>query len=170
MNFSNMNPAMSINHTDFQPMQYSPLILSIETKKPDAETENAKLQIGLWHATQWRFLQWAVGEKLLHQQRSSQSLNEPTTDEEHTEFKNKKYTALLKLGFIPGIIIHGHQWLFIISTYNSSGKTTIWSECAFGTTENEMGIYGIVAGIQELTAWGRDIYLPLFKENVLVFN
>ncbi|KAL7784631.1 hypothetical protein V8C37DRAFT_344969 [Trichoderma ceciliae] len=149
LNLCNNNPAMSINHTDFQPMQYSPLILSIETKKPDAEIESAKLQIGIWHATKWRFLQWAVSEKLF--QRSIQSPNKPI-DEEQIEFETQKFAALSNLGFIPGIIIHGHQWLFIISTYDDNGKTTIWSECAFGTTENEMGIYAIVAGIRELTA------------------
>ncbi|KAM0254532.1 hypothetical protein ACHAQJ_006692 [Trichoderma viride] len=35
MNFSSINPAMSINHTDFRPMQLNFFILSIETKKPE---------------------------------------------------------------------------------------------------------------------------------------
>ncbi|KAL7795317.1 hypothetical protein V8C37DRAFT_408714 [Trichoderma ceciliae] len=164
MDFTHSSPTLSINHTDFRPIQYDPLILSIETKKLDAETEDAKLQIGIWHAAQWTFLQWAVGKKLLQQ-----GLCEPTTEKEYEEFEGQKLTVLSKLGFIPGIIVHGNRWLLILSTYNN-GKTTIWSEFAFGTTESEMGIYAVVAGVRELTAWGRDTYMPWFKENILMLN
>ncbi|KAL7783409.1 hypothetical protein V8C37DRAFT_49455 [Trichoderma ceciliae] len=153
--FSSTAPTLSINHTDFQPLQLRPLLLSIETKKPGIEGEKAQLQIGVWHAAQWAFLHWAVGQKLQQKQQ--------LTDE---EFKAEKLAALSKLGFIPGIIIHWNRWNLVLSTYNN-GKTKLWVELAFGTTKNIREIYAIVAGVRELTAWARDIYLPWFKENVL---
>ncbi|EHK48872.1 hypothetical protein TRIATDRAFT_156068, partial [Trichoderma atroviride IMI 206040] len=98
--FAHINPTQSINHTDFVSIQYDPLLLSIETKKPAAELEKAKLQIGIWHAAQWNFLEWAVGEKLL-QQRIAQGLDEPTTAQDQEDFKKEKLAALSALAFIP---------------------------------------------------------------------
>ncbi|KAL7798380.1 hypothetical protein V8C37DRAFT_407634 [Trichoderma ceciliae] len=165
--FSNTTPTLSVNHTDFLPTQFRPFILSIETKKPGVGGDLAQLQIGVWHAAQWAFLRWAVGQKLLRQ-RQAQGLNTPTADEEK-EFKAKKLAILLKLGFIPGIIIQGNRWYLVISTYND-GKTTLWAELAFGTTMTIMETYAVIAGVRELTAWARDTYLPWFKENVLTLT
>ncbi|KAL7783427.1 hypothetical protein V8C37DRAFT_413729 [Trichoderma ceciliae] len=165
IDFCTKAPTLSINHTDFQPIQFRPIILSIETKKPDASIQQAQLQIGTWHAAQWAFLQWAIGEKLL-EKRLSQGLGEGTTDKEQEEFEREKIAALSKLGFIPGIIVHGSQWLLVLSTYDN-GKTTLWSGWPFGTTKGEMEIYAIIAGVRELTAWARETYLPWFKENIL---
>ncbi|KAL7798381.1 hypothetical protein V8C37DRAFT_407635 [Trichoderma ceciliae] len=145
--FALANPTLTVNYTNFEPLQLKPLILSIETKKPAAELEKAKLQIGIWHATHWNFLEWAVGKKLL-QQRLNQGLGEPTTAQDEKELETKKLTALSTLSFLPGIIIN----------------------TAFGTTRTIKGAYAIVAGVRELTAWGRDVYLPWFKEHVLMFN
>ncbi|PNP52162.1 hypothetical protein THARTR1_07371 [Trichoderma harzianum] len=168
--FAHMNPAQSINHTDFVSIQYEPLLLSIETKKPAAELDKAKLQIGIWHAAQWNFLEWAVGEKLL-QQRIAQGLDEPATAQDVEEFKEAKVAALSALGFIPGIIVSGYRWVSVLSTYDRDKKTTIlWTDTAFGTTRTIKGAYAAVAGVRELTAWGRDVYLPWFKEHVLVFD
>lgn len=168
--FARMNSTQSINHTDFGPIQLSPLLLSIETEKPAAELDKAKLQIGTWHAAQWKFLAWAVGEKLL-QQRTAQGLGEPSTAQEQDEHRQAKVAALSALGFIPGIIISGYQWLPVLSTYDKAKKTTVLcTDMAFGTTRTIKGAYAAVAGVRELTAWGRDVYLPWFKEHVLVFR
>lgn len=168
--FAHLNPTQSINHTDFVPIQYDPLLLSIETKKPAAELEKAKLQIGMWHAAQWKFLDWAVGEKL-DQQRIAQGLYEPATAQDQEELKKEKLAALSALGFIPGIIVSGYRWLPVLSTYDNDKKTTLlWTDTAFGTTRTIKGAYAAVAGVRELTAWGRDVYLPWFKEHVLIFD
>lgn len=163
--FSHFTPTVTINHTDFRPIQFRPLMLSIETKKPDGGMEKAQLRIGIWHAAQWAFLHWSVGQKLL-QQRLRRGFGEPTTDEEQEELSAEKLAVLSKLGFIPGIIVQGIRWHLVLSTYNN-GKTTLWSEFAFGTTKREMEIYAIIAGVRELTGWARDTYLPWFKENIL---
>ncbi|KAL7818547.1 hypothetical protein V8C26DRAFT_396622 [Trichoderma gracile] len=166
--FCRTAPTLSINHTIFEPLQLRPLILSIETKKHGAESDKAQLQIGVWHAAQWNFLQWAVYEKLL-QQRQDNARQTPLTPNEEDEIKTKTKTALSKLSFIPGIIIQGNYWKLVISTY-AEGKTKLFSGFVFGKTESLMDIYAIVAGVRELTAWGRDTYLPWFKENVLTLD
>ncbi|KAL7932216.1 hypothetical protein V8C35DRAFT_307712 [Trichoderma chlorosporum] len=168
--FAHINPTQSVNHTDFVSIQYDPLLLSIETKTSAAELEKAKLQIGIWHAAQWNFLEWAVGEKLL-QQRIAQGLDEPTTAQDQEDFKKEKLAALSALAFIPGIIISGYRWLPVLSTYDETKKTTVLcTDTAFGTTRTIKGAYAAVAGVRELTAWGRNVYLPWFKEHVLIFD
>ncbi|KAL6871969.1 hypothetical protein J3F83DRAFT_733295 [Trichoderma novae-zelandiae] len=166
--FCRTAPTLSINHTDFEPLQLRPIILSIETKKHGAESDKAQLQIGVWHAAQWNFLQWAVHEKFL-QRRQGKGRESPLTTNEEAEVKTKTLTALSKLPFIPGIIIQGNYWKLVISTY-AEGKTRLWSGFVFGKTESLMDIYAIVAGVRELTAWGRDTYLPWFRENILTLE
>ncbi|KAH6603626.1 hypothetical protein Trco_008401 [Trichoderma cornu-damae] len=161
--FSSTSPSYSINHTDFEPTQFRPFILSIETKKSEP-SDMAKLQIGVWLASQWKFLHWAV--KKLRKQRSAKDLTPTTTSEEEEE---EISTALSKLPFIPGIIIQGNSWKLVISTY-TDGKTKIWSGPVFGSTESLLDIYAIVAGIRELAAWGRDTYLPWFREYILTLE
>ncbi|KAL7919192.1 hypothetical protein ACQKWADRAFT_301975 [Trichoderma austrokoningii] len=165
--FSKITPTLSINHTDFYPLQFRPLLLSIETNKPGVEWEKARLQIGVWHASQWAFLRWTVGQNLIRQ-RLTQSADPPTTDE-GGEFKAEKLAALSKLAFIPGIIVQGNDWYFVFSTYDN-GKTHVYASCFFGSTKNLKQIYSIIAGVRELTAWARDVYLPWFKENILAFD
>ncbi|UKZ53248.1 hypothetical protein TrVGV298_007040 [Trichoderma virens] len=159
--FSKTSPTLSINHTDFEPMQFRPFILSIETKKSEPG-DMAQLQIGVWLASQWKFLRWAVKKKL-QKQRPAHNLDAITYEEDEEEGIS---TALSKLPFIPGIIIQGNSWKLVISTY-TDGKTTLWSGSVFGKTESLLDIYAIVAGIRELAAWGRDIYLPWLKKYIL---
>lgn len=155
---------MSVNHTDFIVTQERPFLISIETKKSAVQGDEAQLQMSVWHATQWSFLRWAVGQKLLRT-RQTQGLDAPTT-EEPREHKAAKLAALAKLGFIPGIIVQGHRWHLVLSTYED-GKTTLWAEWEFGSTKGLLDIYAVVEGVRELTASGRDAYLPCFKENIL---
>lgn len=154
-------PTATVNHTDFEPLQLCPLVLGIGTRKPGVEWDRAQVQIGIWHASQWAFLRWALGRKLLKQRVAKGA------DEGEEEFQAEERAVLSKLGFIPGIIVQGNRWHLVISTYNE-GKTTLWAEWVFGTTKSLMDIYSVIAGVRRLTAWARDTYIPWFKENVLM--
>ncbi|KAL2818697.1 hypothetical protein BJX63DRAFT_419222 [Aspergillus granulosus] len=142
--FRGVSPTLTVNHTDFTPICARPLLLSITTKKPGVNLDVAQLQMGSWHAAQWAFLRWAVMRKL----------------------KAKGLSILSTLGFIPGIIIQGHRWLLVLSTYDN-GKTMLWTDYQFGTTQTHLGIYAVVAGVRRLTSWARDVYINWFQENVL---
>ncbi|KAH6867869.1 hypothetical protein B0T10DRAFT_524092 [Thelonectria olida] len=159
--FSHMTPTQTINYTDFEPLRMRPLVLSIETKKPGVHWDTAQLQIGIWHAAQWSFLRWAVGQKLLRQRIENDT--ETWTEEEHNE---KTLAVLSTLGFIPGVIIQGHRWHLVLSTYKD-GKTRLWADHQFGTTQSCLEIYATIAGMRQLVAWARDVYLPWFEGTIL---
>ncbi|RYC80775.1 hypothetical protein BFJ63_vAg16347 [Fusarium oxysporum f. sp. narcissi] len=148
-------PTLTVNHTDFAPLQLSPIVLSIETKRPGKELDAAQLQMGVWHAAQWAFLRSVIGLTA-----------QPLTAEEEILRKQKANDVLGQLGFIPGIIVQGHRWLFVFSTLEGD-KTVLWTERQFGTTQSILDTYAVVAGIRELARWARDVYVPWFRANVL---
>ncbi|KAF4343540.1 hypothetical protein FBEOM_2449 [Fusarium beomiforme] len=148
-------PTLTVNHSDFAPLQLSPIVLSIETKRPGKELDAAQLQMGVWHAAQWAFLRSVVGLTA-----------QPLTAEEEIQRKQKARVVLEQLGFIPGIIVQGHRWLFVFSTLEGD-KTVLWTERQFGTTQSILDTYAVVAGIRELARWARDVYVPWFRANVL---
>ncbi|KAF5665551.1 hypothetical protein FDENT_12570 [Fusarium denticulatum] len=144
-----------LNPTDFAPLQLSPIVLSIETKRPGKELDAAQLQMGVWHAAQWSFLRSVIG-----------LTPQPLTAEEEILRNQKANEVLGQLGFIPGIIVQGHRWLFVFSTLEGH-KTVLWTERQFGTTQSILDTYAVVAGIRELARWARDVYVPWFRANVL---
>lgn len=165
--FCRTTPTLSVNFTDCYALQFRPIVIRIKTTQPGIRAwQKTRLQMGAWFAAQWAFLRWGVRQKLLRQ-RVAQGVNAPE-DEEDT-VNQEALEALSRLGFIPGILVDGHQWLLVISTYDN-GMTTIWADLLFGTTQSLMTIYAVVAGVRELMAWGRDTYLPWFKENVLTLG
>lgn len=142
--FSRNSPTQTINHTDFEFISDHPLLLSIETKKPGVHWDKAQLQMGLWQAAQWSFLEWAVGEKLAQlgvdegeadkaqeagdsgeeSEEDAIGMKEMTTQERR--IKKRTRAVLSKLGFLPGIIVQGHRWHLVLSTYDPrTRKTTL---------------------------------------------
>ncbi|KPM46436.1 hypothetical protein AK830_g11 [Neonectria ditissima] len=155
----------SVNHTDFTPLQLRPIMLSIETKKPGIELDKAQLQMGVWHAAQWSFLRSAVSLALQSEPPSTESTPDSSSSDQ-TEHATQVNAILSRLGFIPGIIIQGHRWVFVLSTLEGQ-KTILWRERQFGSTQSILETYQIVAGLRELGAWTRDVYLPWFQKHVL---
>ncbi|KAF2971385.1 hypothetical protein GQX73_g2255 [Xylaria multiplex] len=156
---ANLETNNSINHTDYNPLRTRLLLLSIETKKPDTGNNKAQLQIGVWYSTQWSFLQWAVGQRLKERAKLEAGKTTP-------EVEADTLACLSKLGFIPGIVVRGHRWCLVLSTYDGK-KTTLWEEHQFGTTATSLGAFCVIAGIRRLTAWAKDQYWPWFEKNVL---
>ncbi|PLB50328.1 hypothetical protein P170DRAFT_508528 [Aspergillus steynii IBT 23096] len=163
--FSNIAPTQTVNHTDYEPISIRPLLLSIETKKPGVHWDTAQLQIGSWHAAQWSFLRWAVGQKI-RRQRAGRYTDIHHMNEEEEAYKVNELTVLSSLGVIPSVIIQGHRWLLVLSTYEK-GKTKLWTDQQFGTTQSCLDIYAAIASMRQLTAWARDVYMPWFKTSVL---
>jgi len=129
---------MSINHTAYDALLDRPIVVSIETKKAQAdEPIKANLQCSVWHIAQWRMLRQLVPP-----------------------------TALDSLPFLPLLLVHGHEWYFA-ATSCVRGKIILWVEWPIGTTRDIVGVYQIVYGIQMLAKWAREIYWPWFKKYVL---
>ncbi|TKW55343.1 hypothetical protein CTA1_11867 [Colletotrichum tanaceti] len=127
----------SISHTSFLPLSSRPISVSIETKRGGDHEKKAQLQMGVWQAAQW---------KMLSQQVDAQ--------------------ALAQLAFIPGVVIQGHQWRLVATTYRDH-KTTLWTARQFGSTETPLGTFQAIAGLQVLQHWTGEVYWPWYKRNVL---
>ncbi|KAG4277954.1 hypothetical protein FPRO04_14024 [Fusarium proliferatum] len=88
-------PAQSINHTDLGDLCKRPVSLSIETKRPNGERDNATLQIETWQSAPWRSL------------------------------RHNFSRSLPSIEFLPGVIIQGHDWQFVASILDENGKYRI---------------------------------------------
>ncbi|KAG5748491.1 hypothetical protein H9Q70_008823 [Fusarium xylarioides] len=75
--------------------------------------------------------------------------------------------SVKSLPFIPGIIVEGHQWRFVASTY-VDGKTILWkTDRPFGSTGKLSTTFRIIAGIQRLRTWSAQVFWPWYTEFVL---
>ncbi|KAH6867792.1 hypothetical protein B0T10DRAFT_534094 [Thelonectria olida] len=137
----------SVNHTKLTSLQLRPIILSIKTEGSGLPLHGAELQMGTWHAAQWSFLHSAL---LFPRGRTMAQANR----------------ALSRLPFIPGVIIHGHRWLLVLSTREGT-KTIFWTDRQFGSTQSIMETYQTVAGLRQLIAWAETVYLPWFIDEIL---
>uniref|UniRef100_A0A0B7KRZ7 PD-(D/E)XK nuclease-like domain-containing protein n=1 Tax=Bionectria ochroleuca TaxID=29856 RepID=A0A0B7KRZ7_BIOOC len=85
-------PEASANHTGFPPLRHRPIGISIETKRYGGDERKEEFQLGIWHSAQWKLLAKQAGDGVAH------------------------------LAFIPGIIVQGHDWKLVVTTYKE-GKT-----------------------------------------------
>lgn len=170
--FIDVTPARSVNHTGYRPLHRRPIVLSIETYRPEKTLDMKNLAMGVWHATQWSFLRSAVARKF-----TARKFGE---DDRETASK-LAYKVLRELGFIPGVIIHGHHWLFVFSTLESwtalvDGReqtvyrTVLWAGQEFGSTRSMRKAYQIVTGLRRLAGWATDVYMPWYRRHVLLIE
>ncbi|UPK95889.1 hypothetical protein LCI18_006824 [Fusarium solani-melongenae] len=132
-------PTLSVNHTDFAPLQLRPIVLGITTAPPSGDLEATRLQVGEWHRAQWRFLRSIVMQKIAAVEPNEATLHR-LTDE-----------TLGKLDYIPGII--------------TRDRVVLWTELEFGSTQTIMKSYQIVAGLRHVARWADDFYMPWFRSN-----
>ncbi|KAL6914784.1 hypothetical protein FSST1_012544 [Fusarium sambucinum] len=71
-----------------------------------------------------------------------------------------------ELEFLPGIIVDGHEWKFIATTWEK-GRTTLLSSLPLGSTTTEVGVYRIMAGIKLLSKWVMFVFWPWYREYCL---
>ncbi|KAJ0160333.1 hypothetical protein CTA2_8148 [Colletotrichum tanaceti] len=128
-------PDVTINHTDHGILCKSPIAVSFETKRPGADIEKATVQMGTWHAAQWRGI--------------FRDLTRPPA-----------------LEFLPGVVISGHTWTFVASTFEN-GKCVYYSGAELGKTSDEIGIIKVLIALQHLASWAQNTYWPAFKFDLL---
>ncbi|KAG6042230.1 hypothetical protein E4U41_002573 [Claviceps citrina] len=166
-------PGKVFNITDFEPLSKRPIALSIETKKPSAAFDSAKLQLGVWQNAHWTFLRH-LRDMSSQKCKEAAELQRATTiqQEESTATGTAPATATAEQNvsfalpsFIPGIIVQGHQWYLIITTPEGR-RTVLWQSAMFGTTQTTKGVYQIVCVLHLLRQWVRDPYWPLIRDMV----
>ena len=146
----------SINHTDYTPFALRPIILSIETKRAAVEWDKSVLQMGTWQATQLRALSTLA--KAVARLDSPEGIS---SDEEEATMER------LPIDFVPGLIIQGHDWIFVATTVDDQGTITFRSKIFIGSTDTVLGIYTILAVLKHLVRWSHITYWPLFKKILL---
>lgn len=165
--FARLSPTLTVNHTDYVGLTFRPLLLSIETKKHGIGGDRAELQMDAWLASQWAFLHCSVARKLASVPQQSFDAEDKTGSEDSADGEMCA-AALLALRFLPGIIVQGHRWALVISTYDPiTRQSQLWSDHQFGTTQDLLETYATVAGVRRLMAWARDVYLPWLREHVM---
>ncbi|KAM0190611.1 hypothetical protein ACHAPI_009367 [Fusarium lateritium] len=174
-------PENVFNFTDSTPLAQRPIALSIETKKPSAGFDGAKLQLGVWQNAHWTFLRHlalvASRNKVAAEKKSAEAVAELVaieqqlmeTEQEQMETEQESIAAKqrpYKLpSFIPGIIIQGHLWHLIITTPEGR-RTMVWQSVGIGNTQSTKGIYQIVCVLHLLRKWVETTYWPLIWEMV----
>lgn len=132
-------PGLSINHTDWGDLDHRPLVISIETKA-EAEPRRALVQMGTWHAAQWRCLR--------------QGFN--------------RSRAAPQIEFLAGVTVGGHDWNFVATVPNNrNGKPTVLHSLPLGSTKTLLGIYQLFASLHYLREWGETIFWPAFRHDIL---
>ena len=141
-----LSPHSSINHTDYAPLLNCPISVSIETKRPGEDWQSALTQTSTWLSAQWKRL------------RELASMN----------------SASERLVFLPGIIVQGHDWNFVVATQGRNSntdaldvETVIWSKIPFGSTDGIQGICQIVTVLQRLARWSGKEYWDWMQAEVL---
>ncbi|KUI65298.1 hypothetical protein VM1G_00781 [Cytospora mali] len=150
-------PCAVVNYTGYVPLRSRPVAISIETKRRGADQPaEADLQVGTCHAAQWNLLSRLVMD------------HETGADEGQGVGQGVAVGGKASDGlpFLPGVVVNGHSWNFVATT-REGRKTILWQERCFGDTSNPLGVYKVVAGIQRLARWARDIYWPWYRGNVL---
>ncbi|RSM07670.1 hypothetical protein CDV31_008563 [Fusarium ambrosium] len=123
-------PTLSVNHTDYAPLQLRPIVLGITTAPPSGDLEATRLRVGEWHHAQWRFLRSIVMQKIAAVEPDEAALHR-LTDEK-----------LWKPGYIPGVIVQGHRWLFVYSMIQPEHHRVMFcTELEFGSTLSIMKSY-----------------------------
>ncbi len=168
---------LTVNHITFEPLQFDPILVSIETKKPDVEARKAQLQMAVWHSAQRAFLKEAVRAASLARRRSrnrEEGYERESDEETDAETEQEVANALAELPFLPGILVTGHRWAFAMSTCEQdmggiSGRNLIkfWRGPQFGSSEGLLDLFQVVAGLREIAGWAVNIYLPWLRRHTL---
>ncbi|EWZ28182.1 hypothetical protein FOZG_18105 [Fusarium oxysporum Fo47] len=136
-------PGNMFNFTSFQPLYEQPIALSIETKRPTEGFDVAKLQLGVWQAAHWMFLNTLIETQqqiLKDSQQTKGQISAVESDiihleelEIHTQQQPPDPRSKLP-DFIPGVIINGHEWWFTVTTMEET-RVKFYEKVALGNFE-----------------------------------
>jgi hypothetical protein len=140
----------SLNHTDYNPLRYQPIAISIETKSYGPNDPQAILQLTTWGCAQLVLLQ--SFRRVDH----SNSVRHPHPPA------------------LPLIVVAGHTWTLHLLHVRSweagreqESEATLWMGVEIGNTRSAAGIYALVACLQYLFDWTQTVYRRWFEDEIL---
>ncbi len=138
----------SVNQTNANHVRFTPIAVSIETKRAAIEEDQAILQLNTWVSAHFAKLDSLVG---------SYAPNE----EAKAEVKAKAIMPIL-----PLVKVQGHDWKLLIAE-KQTDLILIHGELAIGSTQSHLGVYQILAALRRLKQWVNDEYRPWWTQEIL---
>lgn len=138
----------SVNQTNSNHVRFTPIAVSIETKRAAIEEDQAILQLNTWVSAHFAKLDSLVG---------SSAPNDKAT----AEVKAKATMPIL-----PLVKVQGHDWKLLIAE-KKTDRILIHGELAIGSTQSHLGIYQILAALRRLAQWVNDEYRPWWIREIL---
>nr|POE73243.1 hypothetical protein CFP56_73757 [Quercus suber] len=130
----------TLSHSSYQPLCYSPLAVSVETKLEGERGQEANLQLSVWAYGHARALQ-----VLLH----------------------KVGQADVQIPALPLLLVQGGRWHFSYFEIGSASAVR-WSQITIGDTSTIRGVYQVISALQRLIEWVELVYRPWFTESILL--
>lgn len=127
----------SINHTSMTFIRYSPIAVSIETKRGAVEEYTANVQLALWVYAHFAKLKTFIPA-------------------------NRHHT----IPHLPLVKVLGHQWfLQLAKPSGSRSEIVIYGDLLLGSTSSMLGVFQVVAAVRRLARWvGNEYATFLMKE------
>ncbi|KAL2130191.1 hypothetical protein VTI74DRAFT_6780 [Chaetomium olivicolor] len=154
-------PELTVNHTAYAPLAMRPLVLSIEMKAPHEPLLGAQVQLGVWHAAQWRHL----GDVLRHHMRSGEDpFCPPTgTKDQHEEELLRRLPP-----FLPALSRKDMSGPSSRLRAHAPARSTLWVKQSIWSSDSSLGLYSIVCALQYLSRWVADPFWPWYRRRVLL--
>ncbi|WPG98210.1 Hypothetical protein R9X50_00099700 [Acrodontium crateriforme] len=129
----------SLGQSYYEPLRYSPIAVSIETKTPGEGGDSAQLQLNTWALAQIAKLR---------------------------QLLNKTGNPSTKIPALPLVVVQGNDWKFFYLE-DTGTKAKLWSHITLGDTGSVRGIYQVSTALQQLIEWSETIYRPWFEKDIL---
>lgn len=142
----------SINHTPYFALRHRPIAVSIETKTTSRTEEEARVQLGIWIASQLNRI-WKLGCQ--------------TDDQPDAEFLD-----LLQKAVFPLVYVNSAQWTLMLARpiieCDGSGekyfRTVIYKGIVIGDTSSIVGTYQLLSALKILREWAHQEYRNWWKD------
>lgn len=137
----------SINHTKMEGVRFSPIAVSIETKRGAVDEDTAYVQMAMWVAAHFARLRQLTND------------NGPT-----------------QLPVLPLVIVQGFEWKLMFAEARAgtveggNQQTLIFNYLRLGDTNSVLGIYQVLEAVRRLARWVDEVYKPWFKSAVLAIR
>lgn len=138
----------SVNQTDPNHVRFTPIAISIETKRAAIDEDQAMLQLNTWVSAHFAKLESLVG---------SSAPNEKVK----AEAKAKATMPIL-----PLLKVQGHDWQLLIAE-KKRDLILVHGKLAIGSTQSHLGVYQILAVLRRLAQWVDDEYRPWWIREIL---